>query len=122
VLCRPARTDRGAVSGDNLVEGHIKSTLLTRDIRVHFTCNQLQRVRKAHQGIVTAALQSVFALEKASEIETHWDDLASSLAERFPMAVDLMHKAREDVLAFRHFPHQHWRKVWITNLLERDNE
>jgi putative transposase len=26
---------------------------------------------------------------------------------------------REDVLAFRHFPDQHWRKVWSTNLLER---
>ncbi|MFN9870319.1 MAG: transposase [Cyanobacteriota bacterium] len=26
------------------------------------------------------------------------------------------------MLAFRHFPHQHWRKVWSTNLLKRVNE
>ncbi len=26
------------------------------------------------------------------------------------------------MLAFRHFPDQHWRKVWSTNLLERVNE
>ena len=33
-----------------------------------------------------------------------------------------MLEAREDVLAFRHFPDQHWRKIWSTNLLERVNE
>ncbi|SBO42650.1 protein of unknown function [Cyanobium sp. NIES-981] len=84
--------------------------------------NLLQWVSKAHQGMVTAALRSVFAQEKAAEIEARWDDLASSLAERFPRAADLMLEAREDVLAFRHFPDQHWRKVWSTNLLERVNE
>jgi len=26
------------------------------------------------------------------------------------------------VLAFRHFPASHWRKLWSTNLLERVNE
>ena len=30
-----------------------------------------------------------------------------------------MVKASEDVLAFRHFPPQHCKKVWNTNLLER---
>jgi len=33
-----------------------------------------------------------------------------------------MNQAREDVLAFRHFPAPHWRKIWSTNLLERVNE
>jgi putative transposase len=32
-----------------------------------------------------------------------------------------MNEAREEVLAFRHFPAQHWKKVWSTNLLERVN-
>jgi len=90
--------------------------------RVHFARNLLQRVPKAHQGMVTAALRSVFAQEKASEIEARWDDLASSLAERFPNAAELMLKAWEDVLAFRHFPEPHWKKIWSTNLLERVNE
>jgi transposase-like protein len=73
--------------------------------RVHFARNLLERAPKAHQGI-----------------EARWDDLASSLAERFPRAAELMIEAREDVLAFRHFPDQHWRKVGSTNLLERVNE
>jgi putative transposase len=90
--------------------------------RVHFARNLLQRVPRAHQGMVTAALRSVFAQEDATEILTRWDDLAASLAERFPRASELMAEAREDVLAFRHFPQQHWRKIWSTNLLERVNE
>lgn len=82
----------------------------------------MQRVPKAHQGMVTAALRSVFAQESADEICSRWDDLGSSLAERFPKAAELMNEAREDVLAFRHFPQHHWRKVWSTKLLERVNE
>jgi len=72
--------------------------------------------------MVTAALRSVFAQESAEEIESRWDDLAASLAERFPKATELMMEAEEDVLAFRYFPEPHWRKVWSTNLLERLNE
>jgi transposase-like protein len=90
--------------------------------RVHFARNLLQCVPKAHQGMVTAALRSVFAQETTAEIESRWDDLAISLTERFPKAASLMHGAKEDVLAFRHFPKDHWRKIWSTNLLERVNE
>ena len=90
--------------------------------RVHFARNLLQCVPRAHQGMVTAALRAVFAQETAAEIGSRWDDLAASLAERFPKAAALMHEAREDVLAFRHFPQPHWRKIWSTNLLERVNE
>ncbi|WP_233130219.1 transposase [Synechococcus sp. 1G10] len=90
--------------------------------RVHFARNLLQRVPKSHQGMVTAALRSVFAQEKTDEIQARCDDLASSLVERFPKAAELMLHAREDVLAFRHFPPQHWKKAWSTNLLERLNE
>ncbi len=53
----------------------------------------------------------MFAQESAEEIESRWDDLAVSLAERFPKAAALMHEAKEDVLAFRPFPRDHWRKI-----------
>jgi putative transposase len=81
----------------------------------------MQRVPKAHQGMVTVAQRSVFAQENAGDILSRWDDLAVSLAERFPKAAQLMNEAREGVLAFRHFPGQHWKKVWSTNLLELVN-
>ena len=72
--------------------------------------------------MVTAALRCVFAQESAEQIESRWNDLASLLAERFTKAAVLMHEAKEDVLAFRHFPKAHWKKVWSTILLEWVNE
>ena len=89
--------------------------------RVHFARNLLQCVPKAHQGMITAALRSVFAHVTVAEIESRWDDLAASLAERFPKAEALMHEAKEDVLAFRHFLKDHWLKIWSTNLLDQVN-
>ena len=62
--------------------------------------------------MVTAALRCVFAQESAEQIESRWNDLAALLAERFTKAALLMHEAKEDVLAFRHFPKAHWKKVW----------
>ena len=47
--------------------------------RFHFARNLLQRVPKAHQGMVTAALRSVFIQEDAAWLVERWDDLASSL-------------------------------------------
>jgi len=57
------------------------------------------------------SLDSEFCLDAS-----RWDDLAVSLAERFPKAAELMNEAREVVLAFRHSPPQHWKKVSSTNL------
>ena len=109
-------------TGKHLYGGHAAKVLTRNRTSSPQIRQQLQRVPKAHQGMVSAALRSVFTQEKASEIEARWDDLASSLAERFPRAAELMLEAREDVLSFRHFPEQHRRKIWSTNLLERVNE
>ncbi len=51
-------------------------------------------------------------------MEEQWNQVAA----KFPRAAELMVSAREDVLAFRHFPPSHLRKLWSTNLLERFNE
>ncbi len=67
--------------------------------RVHFARNLLQTVPKAQQEMVAAMLTG-----------------------KFPRAAELMATAREDVLAFRHFPASHWRMLWSTNLRERVNE
>jgi putative transposase len=90
--------------------------------RVHFARNLLQTVPKGQQEMVAAALRSVFTQQGRSAVEEQWDQVAAMLTGKFPKAAELMASAREDVLAFRHFPHQHWRKLWSTNLLERVNE
>ncbi len=53
--------------------------------RVLFARNLLQRVPKAHQGMVTAALRSVFSQEDAVGLVERWDDLAASLAGLRPL-------------------------------------
>ena len=45
------------------------------------------------------------------------------LTEKIPTAAAaLLEQAKEDVLAFRNFPPEHWRKIWSTNPLERLNK
>ncbi len=47
--------------------------------------------------------------------------LTAMLRKQFPGAVPVMEAARDDVLAFLHFPQEHWPKIWSTNPLERLN-
>ena len=90
--------------------------------RVHFARNLLQTVPRAQQEMVAAALRSVFTQQSAQDVLGQWDQVSAMLAAKFPKAAERMGTAREDVLAFRHFPVSHWRKLWSTNLLERVNE
>jgi len=89
--------------------------------RVHFARNLLQTVPKAQQEMVDAALGSVFTQQSTAAVEEQWDQVAAMLTAKFPRVAELMATTREDVLAFRHFPLSHWRKLWSTNLLERFN-
>jgi putative transposase len=67
-------------------------------------------------------LRFAFPQSSTDEIRSRWDHLFSSLEERFPKAVALMHQAREDVLAFPRFPMEHWRRIWSASLLVHVNE
>jgi transposase-like protein len=44
------------------------------------------------------------------------------LRQKCPTAVPIMEAARDGVLAFLHFPQEHWCKIWSTNPLERLNK
>jgi transposase-like protein len=90
--------------------------------RVHFARNLLAKVPKGSQDMVAAALRSVFAQPEAQAVEQHWDQVTTMLREKFPAAAALMEQSKEDVLAFRPFPPEHWRKIWSTNPLERLNK
>ena len=72
--------------------------------RVYFARNLLQTVPKAHHEMVAAALCSVFAQQSKDAVLEQWDQVGAMLAAKFARAAELMAKAREDVLAFRHFP------------------
>ena len=77
---------------------------------------------KGSQDMVAAALRSVFVQQDEHAVVLQWDQVIAMLSEKFPAAAALMEQAREDVLAFRAFPPEHWRKIWSTNPLERLNK
>ena len=90
--------------------------------RVHFARNLLATIPKAHTEFVAAAFRSIFALTDPDEVTARWDEVETTLAERFPKAAELMRSAKTDVLAFTAFPRAHWRKIWSNNPLERLNK
>jgi putative transposase len=90
--------------------------------RDHIARNLLVEVPKASQDMVPAALRSVFVQQEAAALEAQWEQVIGMLSEKFPAAAALMAEAREDVLVFRSFPAEHWRKIWSTNPLERLNK
>ncbi|QEY31252.1 IS256 family transposase [Synechococcus sp. RSCCF101] len=93
--------------------------------RVHFARNLLAKVPKGSQDMVAAALRSVFVQPEAraaGQQWEQWEQVTTMLTEKFPAAAALMEQAKEDVLAFRAFPPEHWRKIWSTNPLERLNK
>jgi putative transposase len=89
---------------------------------VHFARNLLAKVPKGSQDMVAAALRSVFVQADAQAVDQQWGQVITMLTDNFPAAAALMAQAKEDVLAFRAFPPEHWRKIWSTNPLERLNK
>ena len=84
--------------------------------RVHFLRNLLSHVPKAGQDMVAAAMKAVFVIHAPDQVRAHWQRVTEMLRKQFPSAVPVMEAAREDVLAFLHFPQEHWRKIWSTNV------
>jgi transposase-like protein len=90
--------------------------------RVHFLRNLLSHVPKVGQDMVAAAMKAVFVIQAPDQVRAHWQRITEMLRKQFPNAVPVMEAARDDVLAFLHFPQEHWRKNWSTNPLERLNK
>ena len=90
--------------------------------RVHFLRNLLSPVPNAGQDMVAAAMTAVFVIQAPDQVRAHWQRVTEMLRKQFPTAVPVMEAARDDVLAFLHFPQEHWRKIWSTNPLERLNK
>ena len=90
--------------------------------RVHFLRNLHSHVPKAGRDMVAAAMKAMFVIQGPDQVRSHWQRVTEMLRKQFPTAVPVMDAARDDVLAFLHFPQEHWRKVWSTNPLERLNK
>jgi putative transposase len=89
--------------------------------RVHFMRNVLSRVSRTQVPMVIAAIQTIFAPPDASSVMGQFERITDTLSGQFPDVAAMLEGAREELLAFAHFPEAHWRKIWSTNPLERLN-
>ena len=89
--------------------------------RVHFMRNVLVKVPKHHQQMVAAMIRTIFAQPDAQHVERQLREVAATMHKQFPQVEAMLLDAAEDLTAFRHFPVNHWQKIWSTNSLERLN-
>jgi len=89
--------------------------------RTHFMRNLLTRVPKSAQGFVATLVRTIFAQPDADQVLAQHARVVEQLAARFPDAAAMLDEARDDVLAFRAFPKEHWRQIWSNNPQERLN-
>jgi putative transposase len=87
--------------------------------RVHLMRNLLARVPKGHREMVAATIRTIFAQPDPAATGDQLRLVADMLQERHPAVSDLLLDAEPDVTAYAAFPHQHWKKIWSTNPLER---
>jgi transposase-like protein len=90
--------------------------------RVHWMRNALSYVPKGEQQLVAATIRTVFAQPTPELTREQWRKVSDSFRARYPRLAQLMDASEEDVLAYTHFPQEHWRQVWSNNPLERVNK
>lgn len=90
--------------------------------RTHFGRNLLSRVPKRAQSFVASAVRTIYDQHDAEAVEAQAKVVLATLYDRFPAAAEMLDEAREEILAFRHFPKTHWRQIWSNNPLERLNK
>ena len=57
----------------------------------------------------------IYQQPSAQEVHIQHEKVVEQLAERFPQAATMLDEAGADILAFTHFPMEHWKK----NLVEQ---
>jgi len=70
---------------------------------------------------VAVAMKAGFVIQAPDQGRAHWQRVTEMLRKQFPSAITVMEAGRDNVLAFLHFPQEHWRKIWSTNPLKRLN-
>ncbi len=90
--------------------------------RVHFLRNMLGRVPKAAQGVVLAAVRSIFDQSDKESARAALRKTADLFAASHPRVSELLLEAEEDVLAHMDFPVEHRQQIRSTNPLERLNK
>ena len=89
--------------------------------RTHFMRNLLTRVPRSAQQWVATAVRSIFEQPDSDSVWAQHSRVVEALEQKYPAAAQLLADAAEDVLAFTHFPKEHWRQIRSNNPQERLN-
>ena len=90
--------------------------------RTHFMTNLLTRVPKSAQPWVATMVRSIYQQPSAEEVHAQLEKVVEQFSERFPHAASMLDEAGADILAFTHFPTEHWKKIWSNSPQERLNK
>ncbi|MGD2159280.1 MAG: IS256 family transposase [Anaerolineales bacterium] len=97
--------------------------------RVHFMRNLLAKIPHRDKAAVAEAVRLTFEQPSRQSAEFQLQQLAEKLGMVYPDAATLLAKAEQDILAYKLFPKEHWRRIHYsvclrrsTNLLERVNK
>ena len=90
--------------------------------RVHFMRNLLARIPHRDKKAVAAATRLIFDQPSRQSAEIQLQLLVGKLDPIYPNAATLLLEAEADILAYKSFPKEHWRRIHSTNLLERINK
>jgi putative transposase len=85
---------------------------------VHKTANVLNKVPKALQPRVKAALHQIWMAPTRGEAHQAFDLFVETYEDKYPKATQCLKKDRDELLAFYDFPAVHWQHIRTTNPLE----
>lgn len=89
--------------------------------RVHFMRNLLARIPHKDKKAVADAVRLIFDQPSRQSAEDQLRQLVQKMNPIYPKATALLLDAETDILAYKTFPNEHWRRIHSTNLLERLN-
>lgn len=87
--------------------------------RVHFMRNVLAHIPRRDKRAVADAVRMIFNQPDRYSAGLQLHGLAQNMSAYYPEAAKLLLEAEEDILVYKTFPREHWRRIHSTNPLER---
>ena len=87
--------------------------------RVHFMRNVLAQIPRQDKRAVADAVRLIFNQPDRHSAGLQLHGLAQNMGDLYPQAAKLLLEAEEDILVYKTFPREHWRRIHSTNPLER---
>ncbi len=85
---------------------------------VHKTANVLNYLPKSQQPQAKNALKAIYTAATQADAETAMDRFIKVYDAKYPKAVECLTKDRSALLAFFHFPAEHWIHIRTSNPIE----